>query len=371
MTRTMPRTAARRVKGTHYMYGLDVLRVICAVGVVYNHVAWWTVSHGYDSVVSDVVEGGLVEPLHLGNRLGFLGVCAFFLITGLVVAHVSAKETTGQFLGRRFARLAPLLWVAVPLAWVLALAGLTEVSTAPGLGDLVANLLLVNHAVPGFVALLSVTWTLLLQVVFYLFAAVTIPLGLRWPWLPPVIGASVLSVCTSVALVAPPAVAGPLRTMALFLPVIFIGQLVGLARSRRVPIALGIGLGLVHAAIGVRATLLWPELEVAQHYARTLALLLLVVLLLTRADGRFVRSAPVRVVAQRTYAIYLLHVPVTFAVLGLAAAHVGYYAALALALVVLAAVVEAAHRLVERPIVTGYRRWEARRLSGSRPLPTP
>lgn len=370
MTGVIQRMAVRPAKGAHYMYGLDVLRVICAVAVVYYHIAWWTVSHGHDSVIGDAVEVGVVEPLHLGNRLGFLGACAFFLITGLVVAHVSAKENTGQFLARRFVRLTPLLWVAVLLAWVLAVAGINEVSATPGLGDLVANLLLVNHAVAGPV-LLSVAWTLLLKVEFYVFAALTIPLGRRWPWLPPAIGASVLSVFTSLAVVAPPALAGPLRNAALFLPVIFIGQLVGLARGGRISVPVGVGLGVVHAAIGIRVTLLWPDLEVAPHYARTLALLLLVVLLLTRADGRIVRSAPVSVVAQRTYAIYLLHVPVAYAVLNLAAAHVGYYAALALALVVLAAVVEGARRLVERPIVTAYRRWEGRILSRSRPPTTP
>lgn len=345
-------------KGAHYMYGLDLMRVICAGAVVYTHAAGWMLGGRQSLFLVDVVEGGIVGPLHLARTLGFVGVCAFLLITGVVVTHVSFTETPGQFLARRAVRLLPALWVTVPIAWLLAQASLIGASRIPDVGDLVLSMVLLTGSVPGAVAILGVLWTLVLQVVFYLFTAATLPLLHRRPWLPPALAASLISVLLSVTATGSTAPVHQLRLIATFLPVIFIGQLIMLTRKGKITPLVGIGLGAIHLWLGLRANLVWADAPRADTYARTLILLMLILLLLTRVDGRIARSAFVRVIAERTYAIYLLHVPLLFATLTLTADHLGTPAALALGLVVLAFAVELLHRLVELPIYRTYRRWE-------------
>ncbi|MGH3516420.1 MAG: acyltransferase family protein [Haloechinothrix sp.] len=347
--------------GAHYMYGLDLLRVLCAAAVVYVHIMGWALAHDYNSLIIEVVEGAIVRPLHLAERLGFVGLCSFLLITGVVISHVSAKETSGQFLSRRGVRLAPALWIAVPLAWLLALAGLNGTSSTPDVRDLLLNMVLLNHTVPGSVAVLGVTWTLLCQVVFYLFVAATIPIMRRRPWLPAAIAASVLSVLASLVAVVPWDATGSMRMFATFLPIIFIGQVIGLTRSGRITPLAGMVLAGVHLWLGVRAVLSWPESHHAADYARTLVLLVLVLLLLTRADGRIARSPVVRGVAKRTYAIYLLHMPLMIGTLELTADHIGFYASLALATGLLVIGVELVRRCVDEPITATFRRWENNR----------
>lgn len=354
-------------KHAGYMYGLDLLRVICAVAVVYTHASLWAGHSGYDVGFIDAVNSGLIGPLHLAENLSFVGLTAFFLITGVVVTHVSFKESPGQFLPRRAVRLLPALWVAVPLAWLLVLLGTQLETQDPDLGDLVLSMLLLDNAVPDTVQVLGVTWTLTVQVVFYLLAAATLPLLARRPWLPVAIGASVSSILISLANAPMPGPSYQLRMIATFLPVIFIGQLIMLVRMGKLRPVTGIGLGALHFWLIVRSTITWTETGRIGALPRTVLLLVLVLILFTRADGPISRSRPVSVIAKRTYSIYLLHLPVLFTVLHLLAARIGYVPSLLIGLVVLAIAVELLHRFVEQPVNRYYRRREAARARGRPP----
>ncbi|UJW34330.1 acyltransferase [Saccharothrix sp. AJ9571] len=369
MTQTAARPArpAAPARGSHYMHGLDVLRVLCSVAVLYNHVAGWAKMRGSDEFwVADLIEGGVVASLHLNDLLGFVGVGSFLVISGVVVTHVSTRETSGQFLARRAVRLFPALWVAILLAWVLALTGALGVNQPPDFGDLLLNLGLLNYSFEDASTLLAVTWTLTVQVVFYLLAAATIPLLRRWPWLPPAIAAALVSVLISVT--NDPSTAGPahLRIIASFLPVLFLGQLVMLVRGKRLAPVPAIALGLVHLWLATRAAATWSGTPDGPAYVRTLVLILLLLLLCTRANGRIARSRVIKVLADRTYAVYLLHFAVVLSALNLLAGPLGFWPALGIGLAVLAVTTELLHRFVERPLARAFRRWEARR-AGAEP----
>ncbi|RZQ62140.1 acyltransferase family protein [Amycolatopsis suaedae] len=374
MTRTAapPETATERtvpIPRVHtYLHGLDLLRVICALAVVYNHVAGWSRMHDGDFWPATLVEGGLVASLRLNELLGFVGVGSFLLISGLVVTHVTFAESPGQFLARRATRLFPALWVAVSIAWVLMLAGATGAGARPDAGEWLLNLVLLNYDFDGVTQILPVSWTMTVQVVFYLFVAATIPLLRRWPWLPPTIAAALISALISFT-------GGPSgdamthwRIVATFLPVLFLGQLVMLVRKGKLAVPVALLLGVLHVSLGVRAVATWPDTPNGTAWVRTLALLLLVLLLCTKANGRVARSRPVAYIAARTYAIYLLHFPILLGALNLLDPALGFWPALLIGLVVLVAAVELLYRFVERPIAAAYRRWEGRREQRRREL---
>lgn len=350
-----------RTKGAHYMYGLDLMRVVCSVAVVYTHVALWARHRGHGFALIDVVDNAIIAPLHLAENLSYVGVTAFFLITGVVVTHVSFTESRGQFLARRAVRLLPALWLAVPFAWLLVYYGFLLEPKQPDAADLVLGMLLLDGAVPGTIRVLGVTWTLAIQVLFYFFTAATLPLLKRWPWLPAAIGASLVMVLISLTAMPQPGPSYQFRMAATFLPVIFIGQAIMLVRSRAISPRVGLLLGTVHLGLCIHAMLTWAAAERIGYLPRTVVLLSLVLILLTRVDGPASRSLPVKLIADRTYLIYLLHLPVLFAVFHFLAAGIGFASATAIGLLVLAAVVELVHRTVEQPIVRAYRRAEAAR----------
>ncbi|MEV6716561.1 acyltransferase [Lentzea sp. NPDC051208] len=340
-----------------YMPGLDFVRVVASVAVVYHHYADWIHLDREQYATANEVNSLLVDTLHLNPTLGFAGVAVFLLISGMVITGASFRESGPEFLARRSVRLLPALWVGVFIAWSAVSLGLLPSTLPADFDDLFLNAFLVNYLVPGTSEVLGIDWTLALQFVFYFYVIATMPLLRRWPWVPQAVAVTLVSVLISVV----PPDGGPpfsfLRQVATFLPVLFIGQLIALVRSGRLPMLAGVSLGAMQYLLFIRADLTsetWPGN--GEAYPRTLAILLIVVLLASRADGKLVRARWVAVASQRTYGIYLLHIPVGIPLRRLITPFTGYWLAMCIAIVVVLIATELMYRFVETPVEQWYRK---------------
>lgn len=360
--------AAARPRST-YMPGLDLLRIFASLAVLVEHYWKWMLLHGEDFAIGDAVEMLLVSPFHLNAQLSFVGVAVFLTISGVVVTHVAFRETSGQFLMRRATRLLPAFWVATTIAWILVTTRVLTANNPADLDDLWLNLGLLNYVLPDTSSVLALTWTLAIQVVFYFYIAGTMPLLKRWPWVQPAISLALSAVLISIT---PPQSENPwsfVRMLATFLPVLFIGQLISLVRSGRLPVGAGVAFGLLQFLLFVQADLTsdqWPP-DVA--FVRTLVILLLVLLLCSRANGKLVSAKWVSELSKRTYAIYLLHIPVGFPLLELLTPITGYWVSVAAALAAVAVTTELMYRFVELPFSQWYRRRETARSARRAPVP--
>jgi len=83
-----------KTSSVSYVYGLDVIRFLCALMVALFHLTWRRADSAY------------MMPL------GWIGVQVFFVISGVVIANSAALATPSQFLKGRFMRLYPVAWVA-------------------------------------------------------------------------------------------------------------------------------------------------------------------------------------------------------------------------------------------------------------------
>ena len=153
------------------IYGIQYLRAVAAISVVMAHSAEMAASNKY---FGREVLGGL---LHKGQ----VGVDLFFLISGFVITLVAVKGPTlhprltlSQFAWRRFARIVPLMWVAI-LAYVgLRLLGRGSTDVSPYIR---AFFLLPGDLAP------SVIWTLRHEFVFYIVFALSFLTIPRRPWI--------------------------------------------------------------------------------------------------------------------------------------------------------------------------------------------
>lgn len=363
MTTTTPDVRAT-TSTNKYMHGLDLVRILAALAVIFTHYANWLRLNGHDFPVGKAVDGLVSGPLHLYRPITLfgVGVGTFLLVSGMVVTHVAFRETSGQFMVRRVVRLLPTMWVAVALAWVLVENGLLTANLPPDLDDLPLNMALLNLFVPATSSVLAITWTLVVQMFFYLYVAGTMPLLKRWPWLPPAMSVALVSVLLAVV----PANGGPpsngFRMVVTFLPVLFIGQLITLVRAGRIPAAAGVVCGTVQFLLFIRADLgsqVWPPED---EFPRQLVILVLVVLLATRLDNPLVRKPWVGAAAKRTYATYLLHIPLGFPVLELLTPTTGFWVALVVALAAVAVGSELLYRFVENPIARWFRERERQKV---------
>ena len=169
-------TAIPGERGGRSLQGLQVLRAVAALGVVFHHLPIF-------------LEGklgltGVVPPLLLGAA----GVDLFFVISGFIMVY-SSEPLFGRphaprvFLLRRLSRIVPLYWAATSfLLGYLLLVGVAFVRV-----NLPWDVILTSYAFIPFprrdglmMPVLNVGWTLNYEMFFYLVFAAAILLPRAW-----------------------------------------------------------------------------------------------------------------------------------------------------------------------------------------------
>jgi peptidoglycan/LPS O-acetylase OafA/YrhL len=352
-----PATTAAAPPQTGYLYGLDALRVIGAAIIVYTHLGQWIVAKRERWPVGDFINT-VTAPVHIRPDLDFIGVALFLLVSGVVTTKVSFREQPLDFLRRRAVRIMPPLWAALVIAYFIVGTGLVpemtpqEAATVP---QLLNNLWFGAYFVPGGMILLPAIWTLLIQMVYFTYTGLTIPLLRRWPWLPSALAATVI---TTVISLVPQTYSSALRTVVSFIPMIFIGQLISLAHTKKIRFDVAVLLGAIHLVLFIRADVVSKGIfRPGGGFEICLLVMIGVVLVCMTANGPIARSAFVKSVSKRTYSVYLMHLPVCFAAMTLLDKVIGTSWAALVAIVSVVVATELFYRLVEGPL----ERWLGKR----------
>lgn len=161
-----PTPCAPVAKSDHRIPFLDMLRGFAALWVVLFHCAE---GHHLPTLMA-LLPAWLDEAVF---SAGHLGVPVFFVLSGFVLARISAGKidsarAVGRFLLQRLARLSPPYYVAVVLGAVLALAKSHSGGAAPPqAGQLLAHLVY-GQTILGVTPFNAVFWTLAIEVQFYI-----------------------------------------------------------------------------------------------------------------------------------------------------------------------------------------------------------
>ncbi len=145
---------------------LDSLRGFAALWVVLFHCA----EGKHLPALTAALPGGLVNAVFLS---GHLGVPIFFVLSGFVLARISAGKIdsgrgAARFVVQRLIRLSPPYYVAVAIGAALMLAkSHTEGGVAPQATQVLAHLAY-GQDILGFDPLSAVFWTLAMEVQFYI-----------------------------------------------------------------------------------------------------------------------------------------------------------------------------------------------------------
>jgi peptidoglycan/LPS O-acetylase OafA/YrhL len=152
-------TTARYDAGRRIVF-LDCVRGIAASIVVFGHFFELHSQHG---IGPSGTSPGPYARWSLENlNLGRMGVAAFFLVSGYVIPLSLERQSQRTFWIRRFFRLYPVYWIALPAYLLMASISGWNLVSAP---TLVLNLLMVQGAVVA-VSLLPPGWTLGIELVF-------------------------------------------------------------------------------------------------------------------------------------------------------------------------------------------------------------
>jgi peptidoglycan/LPS O-acetylase OafA/YrhL len=320
--------------------------VDCLRGVAASAVVWFHLTNGNPAFDAPAW-------LKASGRQGWLGVEAFFVISGFVLPYAlhAARYRLhgyGSFLLRRIIRLDPPYFASIVVAIALTYAS----NTVPGFRGAPPNysvLQILSHAAYanaffGFPSIIVVYWSLSLEFQFYLL------IGLLFPLL--VNRKTMVRVATLIALAAAALlVESPLLVFS-WLFLFMLGILAFYYRRGMLTRPWYIG-AVCLAGIGV-----WMRLGPATALVGLASTLLIA----------FVewRSAPLLFLGDISYSLYLIHVPIAGRVIN-AAARFSLDPAAATLVVVLAFIVAIVsaygfHRLIERPA----RAWAATITYGDR-----
>ncbi|GGF90678.1 hypothetical protein GCM10007304_00740 [Rhodococcoides trifolii] len=347
--------------------GVNLLRAGAVLAVVYSHISYYLVDDLQTSWwLIDGVAFGLVRYGGLNQHLSFVGVAFFMILTGLVSTASAMRHPPRQYLLARGARLVPVFWFAVALAILLVALGVNGMFSRQdgiGVGDAAGSFFLLGFFHRPEVVVLGVTWTLSVQILFYLYCVATRKLLLTRPIVPPLLGAFLCVVVLVYTANVPVEYTVPmLDKIAATLPTVFLGQIFYLAWARLVSWRWAVVAGLAQFE-AIRYATDTDAFHVGQHaHLWTVLLIAGTVLLLARYDGRPARSRVVHWLATRSYTIYLVHTLILYRAYALLAPHVGSTVAVAVFLLITGVVADAMYRWVEVPaaraIVT---RWAGRR----------
>jgi peptidoglycan/LPS O-acetylase OafA/YrhL len=340
-------------------YGLlDQLRGLAALSVVWAHlVGYFLEASGRSWPPFAFVERFFQVPLGIVGDFGYFGVSLFFFISGFVITHAGTRESGTEFIVKRVLRIYPPLIFAISLVLFLAwfaggpLAGVDTASLT--VVDVLSNFSLANYVYQPRTILLTVTWTLAVEMMFYLFmwalrgllvrrAIVVSPLIL--------LGILVLiltrDLSSSSFIIAHTAVAVAL---------LVIGQLCYLVATKRIPLWVASLYGVAAWGLYIYGTgKLTPErLADGNLFPQNAVLAFLAFLTAVLVEGRLRPSKLLGVVAKRSYSLYLVHASLGLTILGALNAYtkVPYTVALLVAVIAVGIVTEISYRFVERPSI--------------------
>jgi peptidoglycan/LPS O-acetylase OafA/YrhL len=340
---------------------IHLLRGLAAMLVVWSHLSgFWLLTTGKTSALQNMWQQWIAAPFHVFQNGGHLGVVLFFLISGYIITHTSLRENRRSFAIKRVLRIWPPLIFATVVAGLFLLLAM---STGTGLlgvhgGSvwhwLAGSVLLDGFLHSGFV--LDVTWTLIIEVIFY---AITFALlgvsrsnPLKSVWIMVGVWVGLTLVSFNIGLIS----TTPNKVASMYVGFLVLGRVLYFWDRKIIAgfDAIVVGglsalLYLLFAELSDPGFLLAPGGWVGYEPLVSYAFALVIFVGMMRLAPKKV-AQPFRMLGDISYSLYLLHLPVGITVLNLLAQlNVPESVNSVIAILVSVGVSWGAYRLVEVP----------------------
>lgn len=353
MSALLPGAAPRDLAPRVDLRGANLLRFFAVLTVLYAHISFYLVDDLHTGWWGlDIVYELLIERGGLNQHLSFVGVAVFMTLTGALITRSAIRHSPRKFLLNRLGRLLPAFWVAITAAVILVRLDINGMfSGQDGITDSEAVL---SYFLGGFflepeVAVLGVTWTLAVQVVFYFACVFARPVLRVTPIIMPLAGAANCALILIYNVYMPEPYPVPmLSKIAATLPTVFLGQVIYLGWARLADWRWVVVAGFAQIEV-VRIATDFRMYWAGDRYLWTIAMVTACVVLFGRYGGQANNWALVRWTSTRSYTIYLVHTLVLYRVYAATVDHVGKTGAVVAFVLVMAAVAEALYRWVEVP----------------------
>lgn len=351
--------------GDARLVSVDLARVVAAIIVFATHIAVQFLRDDQGVRGPYDAERVLIDqPLGLPQYgVGLIAIYLFFLVSGFVVTPIAMRLGAAKFAVNRFFRVYPLLAFAVVVGSALLLLGLKPLTWRdPGVSamSVLGNLTLVTFSIKPYEAIVGVTWTLAIEVMFYALLICVFGALRRRIWVGILIELDVVVAAALAGKWLPGGFAG-LCGQLTYLTIPIVGQILWALWSRNVRATVGVGLLVATGAVAVLA----HGLELDPQYpmeVTPLAYALPVLVVGLVMEPRLRRRRWIVAASERTYSLYVMHGLIALPLMiALGDAGLRPWLTVPVGIAATLAGVELTYRYVERPSHSVGRRLSRRR----------
>lgn len=299
-----------------FFYFIENLRGLSTLIVIYTHLcAWWSSANHKVSYLKNFVDKIFCIPLHLSGDLGYFAVLIFFLISGFIITHTMQNENRHTFFRKRFFRIVPTLFISLLIMYIinkLSSYFLYPVSlgnvSSNSIKDYLLTFFLVDRLV-GSPELLVVTWTLLVEVIFYILCFIFLPINKNSP--NKATFCIILSVCCITTLSPHNSFTNALAYYANYVLFVLLGRVIYLAIHNIVSHKQALIQGAVISFLFINYhEYIYPGriFTSPDYFIYSLIFAFVIFLLFCLYSNK--RFKFLKLVAKHSYTLYLIHIPV-------------------------------------------------------------
>lgn len=170
------------MKAIKKFYFISLLRTLAVCLVIWDYLGpFWSESAGVAWKPALYVRKFLNKPLVIIQDFGFFGVALFFIISGFIITYALQRETRREFITKRFFRIFPplicstLIFGIVNLI-IIVIFNRTTYWQQFGIKSWILDGILLNYVFNRQSVINGVTWSLIIEVIFYIVCYLLLPL---------------------------------------------------------------------------------------------------------------------------------------------------------------------------------------------------
>lgn len=335
---------------------ISILRVMAILFVMWDHMVPFILDGlEYNWYPLQFVRNFISDPLAIMQDFGSFGVMIFFLCSGFIITYVAQRETMKEFIIKRLFRIYPGLIFSVFSLWILQwiYTNITDNITywgQFGAKEWIFGGTLGNYFIGKANVINGVTWTLIIEVIFYILCGITYYFLKKKPLFEVflMMAVSMLSIVTASSFGD---VWYGIASSISYIVIVVFGQILCYFWCKRINFSTTVALLIINYYILIKKIAFFsPEYYVGANFMAVsfmFAFLLFIIGMLINDKIRLNRIF--KIIDKLSYALYLNHLPLSQLVIPLLYKRIGYDISLIITLGIVVMISIFQYKWVELP----------------------
>lgn len=292
-----------------------LIRAIAVLLVVWDHIGpFWAEGSNIEWIPGIIIYKLINKPLGIIQYFGFLGVALFFITSGFIITYVAQHETRIEFIIKRIFRIyPPLIFSFVTIYcidFVYTIINKTGTYWSQfSLQQYISEMTLMNYIIGQSSLINGVTWSLIIEVIYYLICFVMYRYIKKSPRI--ALGGIILFCYSSTFMnsVFGINLFGFLAKSISYLPYLIYGQIIYYLWAKRISIKDFIFFTLINYYIMVKNTIIfnYEYYSEGNSYGVSFMYAYLIFIIAVILNDKIRIGKYVRFIADTSYSLYLNH----------------------------------------------------------------